>query len=316
MKIDKNLKLQSLTIACVFVIFFVFSTINVSAQNNEIKLKPMGTAAWEITEGSLTILIDPYLSRLKIESEGAGSELDKRKSYARSDIYESDTATIDKIITKVDYIFVTHSHQDHLGDVPYIAKKTGAKVVASETSCNILRAYGISEKQLYTVRGGEDYQFEGFSVKIIPSLHSPLGEKHYFNSPVYTKPLTAPVKISDFTEGRTLMFLIRLPHHVVLAAGSMNFIENEVQGLRPDIIMVGANLSRLQIYNYTERLMKATGYPKVVLPTHWDNYRVPYGFSQARAIAANLRPFIEEVKAASPDSKVFIPLELETITIK
>lgn len=303
-------------LAGVMTLLFGSNAYRLSAQNNEIKLKPMGTAAWEVTEGGLTILIDPYLSRLKIESEGAGSDQDKRKSYARSDVYESDTVTIDHIITKADYIFVTHGHQDHLGDVPYIAKKTGAKVVASETSCNILRAYGIPEKQLYTVKGGEDYQFEGFSVKIIPSLHSPLGEKHYFNSPIYTKPLTGPVKISDFTEGRTLMFLIRFPFHVVLAAGSMNFIENEVQGLRPDIIMVGANLSRLQIYKYTERLMKATGYPKVVLPTHWDNYRVPYGFSQARAIAANLRPFIEEVKAASPDSKVFIPVELETITVK
>jgi hypothetical protein len=124
------------------------------------------------------------------------------------------------------------------------------------------------------------------------------------------------VKISDFTEGGTLMYFIRLPFHSVLAAGSMNFIEKEVEGLRPDIILVGANLSRLQIYKYTERLLKATGYPKYVLPTHWDNYRVPYGSSQDRAIAANLRPFIAEVAAASPDSKVIIPIELKTITIK
>ncbi len=286
-------------------------------QSQEISLKPLGTAGWEISEGALTILVDPYISRLKIVGEpGTNNTDDHRKTYARSDVYESDTATIDKIIGKADYIVVTHGHQDHLGDVPYIAKKTGAKVIASDTSCNILRAYGISNDQLYTVKGGEDYQFGSFSVKIMPSLHSPLGEKHYFDSPTYTKPLTAPVKISDFAEGGTLMYFIRLPFHSVLAAGSMNFIEKEVEGLRPDIILVGANLSRLQIYKYTERLLKATGYPKYVLPTHWDNYRVPYGSSQDRAIAANLRPFIAEVAAASPDSKVIIPIELKTITIK
>jgi L-ascorbate metabolism protein UlaG (beta-lactamase superfamily) len=286
------------------------------AQRHPIAMKPLGTAGWEINEGGLTILIDPYISRLKIVGEsGTNNADDTRKTYARSDIYESDTATIDKVIGKADYIMVTHGHQDHLGDVPYIAKKTGAKVIASDTSCNILRAYGITNEQLYTVKGGEDYQFANFSVKIMPSLHSPLGEKHYFNSPTYTKPVTPPVKISDFTEGGTLMYLVRFQFHTVLVAGSMNYIEREVEGLRPDIILVGANLSRLQIYKYTERLLKATGYPKIVLPTHWDNYRVPYGTSQDRAIAANLRPFIAEVAAASPNSKVIIPIELKTITI-
>lgn len=290
-----------------------------SAQNREINLKPLGCAGWEITEGNLTILVDPYISRLKMagasEEAGAENESDQRKTYARSDVYESDTVMIDKIIGRADYILVTHGHQDHLGDVPYIAKKTGARVIASETSINILKAYGVPNQQLYIVKGGEDYQFENISIKVMPSLHSPLGGKHYFNSPVYTKPPTPPVKISDFTEGGTLMFFVRYKFHTLLVAGSMNFIEREVQGLTPDILLAGANGSRLESYKYAERLLKATGYPKVVLPTHWDNFRVPYGTSQERAIERNLKPFIEEVKAASPNSRVIIPLELQTITI-
>ena len=43
-----------------------------------------------------------------------------------------------------------------------IARKTGAKVVGHETAITILRAYGIPDEQLYTVRGGEDYQFDDF----------------------------------------------------------------------------------------------------------------------------------------------------------
>ena len=124
------------------------------------------------------------------------------------------------------------------------------------------------------------------------------------------------MRIKDFVEGGSLMFLVRFDSHSVLTAGSMNFIEKEVEGLTPDIILPGVNFSRLEIFKYTERLLKATGYPKTVIPAHWDNYRVPYGYSQEKAINAKIIPFIEEVKRASPDSKVLIPVHLETITLK
>lgn len=188
-------------------------------------------------------------------------------------------------------------------------------MIGTETTSNILEAYGIPREQLLTVKGGEDYQFENFSVKVIPSLHSALGDKHYFDSRTYTEPPEVPLRIKDFVEGGSLMFLLRLDSHSILTAGSMNFIEKEIQGLTPDIILPGVNFSRLEIYNYTERLLKCTGFPKIVIPAHWDNYRVPYGYSQEKAINDKIKPFMEEVKAASPDSEVLIPVHLETITL-
>ena len=73
------------------------------------------------------------------------------------------------------------------------------------------------------------------------------------------------------------MFLMRIAGHEVLTMGSMNFIEREVEGLRPDIALVGAAPSHLEIYRYTPRLMGALGSPPVVIPTHADNFRGPYG---------------------------------------
>jgi len=102
----------------------------------------------------------------------------------------------------------------------------------------------------------------------------------------------------------------------VLTAGSMNFLEREVDGLKPDIILPGVNFSRLEIYKYTERLLSLTNFPKIVIPTHWDNFRVPYGFSQDDAIDKKIKPFLEEVKLASPNSKVIVPVHLKTFTIK
>lgn len=227
-------------------LFFCLSFLN--AQDDSLQLKYLGTAGWEITDGQTTVLIDPYISRIKLGSGPSISESDTRKSYHRNDFFESDTILINSILQKVDFILVHHSHFDHLSDVPYIAKRTGAKVIGTETTCNILRAYGISDEQLVTVKGGEDYQFEGISVKVIPSLHSALGKKKYFDSRTYTEPPVAPLKIKDFIEGGSLMFFVRFQGHKVLTAGSMNFIEREVQGLQPDIILPGVNFSRLEIY--------------------------------------------------------------------
>lgn len=305
---------QPNTSKCFFSLLFLFGLFQMNGQSGDLNLKYLGTAGWEIWNKEVTILVDPYISRVKLGRGPSISPDDDRRTFLSTDYFESDTATIDEIITKVDFILVHHSHFDHLSDVPYIAKKTGAKVIGTETTSNILRAYGIPNDQLYTVKGGEDYQFEHFSVKVIPSLHSALGKKRYFDSRTYTEVPEVPLRVKDFIEGGSLMFLVRFDSHQVLTAGSMNFIEKEVEGISPDIILPGVNFSRLEIYKYTERLMKATNFPGIVIPAHWDNFRLPYGFSQDSGIEKKVKPFIEEVRAASPGSKVIIPVHLETLT--
>ena len=286
-----------------------------NAQNSPVELKYLGTAGWEIKDGNITVLVDPYISRVKLGTGPSISPLDKRETVLRSDYFVSDVKLIDSLINKVDFILVHHSHFDHLSDVPYIAKKTGAKVIGTETTINILRGYGINNDQLYPVRGGEDYQFEEFSVRVIPSIHSALNNKHYLDSREYTKPPKTPLKVSDFIEGRSLMFLARFNSHEILTMGSMNFVDRELVGVHPDILLAGVNQSQLGLYNYNERLIKVTGYPKTIIPTHWDNFRLPYGLSQESSIILKLLPFKKDVEKLSTKSSVKIVRHLETIKI-
>ena len=281
-----------------------------------LELTYFGTAAWSISGGRVVVLVDPYLSRLKYG--GGGHPDDDRPAFARDDLAWSDTALIDSHITEADFILCTHSHFDHLGDVPYIARKTGAKVVGHETAITILRAYGIPDEQLYTVKGGEDYQFDNFSVRVLPGLHSALGEKHYYDSRRYDEQtdLQAPLRINQFIEGGSLNFLARFDRHTVLAMGSMNFIEREFEGLEPDILLAGINGSRLGLYDYDRRLLTVTDFPPFVIPVHWDNFRLPYGLSQQANIERNILPFIEAASTISPGSTVITPVHLETIRIR
>lgn len=70
------------------------------------RIRWLGHAAFEISEGEKVVLVDPWLR---------GNPL----AAAKPEDFE-----------KVDVIVVTHDHQDHLGDAVEIAKKTGALVVA------------------------------------------------------------------------------------------------------------------------------------------------------------------------------------------
>lgn len=287
-----------------------------AAQGDPLEFTYYGAAGWQITDGEVTVLVDPWLSRLKYG--GGGHPDDPRHDFARDDLAWADTALIDQHITEADVILVHHGHFDHLGDVPYIARKTGAKVVGTETTIMILRAYGIPEDQLYAVGGGEDYQFEGFSVRVVPGIHSALNEKHYFDSRRYdrTTALEAPLRIEQFIEGGSLSFLLRIDGRTVLTMGSMNFLEREFEGLEPDILLAGVNGSRLGLYDYDRRLLAATGNPRIVIPTHWDNFRLPYGFSQEANIERNLVPFGETVRRLSPGSTVINPVHLEPFTVR
>lgn len=312
----------AMTFLFLFFIWQSNATISPQATSDTGKLiiKYLGTAGWEITHGNTVLLIDPYITRLRRNYSSNPDSIsptfpgDNRKAFNSNDILEPDTLAINKYIRKADYVFVHHSHRDHVMDVPYIAQKTGAAVIGHESTANMMHAYGIPEYQIITVKGGEDYEFGAFSVRVIPSLHSPLDDKRHYDSRIIAKDTKAPFRFIDYTEGGSLSFLIRIGGYAILTSGSMNYIERELQGLRPDIAIVGANLSRKQIYDYEGRLMRALDYPAIVLPTHWDAFNLPYSAPQDDSQKV-VEAFKEDIKKVSPKTKVIIPKYFEPIVL-
>jgi L-ascorbate metabolism protein UlaG (beta-lactamase superfamily) len=289
------------------------------AKNGPVTLRYLGTAGWEISDGTTVILIDPYVSRINGPPPpgGSGSRVagDTRPKVGWDDIATPDTAAIDSRIPRANFVLVTHTHYDHVLDVPQIALKTHASVIGTESTENVMRAYGVPEKQLITVRGGEDYDFGTFSLKVIPSIHSALDHKLYFSSETAPATLKAPLTLKQIhPEGGTLAYLVRLRGHQILAFGGMNYIERELEGLQPDVALVGAAGSRKEIYDYTGRLMRVLQYPPLVIPTHWDNFLLPYSASQQTAIDA-VQQFVGEVKDSSPKTNVIVPKYFEAIVL-
>ena len=66
------------------------------------------------------------------------------------------------------------------------------------------------------------------------------------------------------------------------------------------IALVGANSQRLEIHDFTGRLMRALGSPALVIPSHADAYGDP---NPTAAALADRKKFIQEVAASSPTSR-------------
>jgi len=278
----------------------------------EIRLTYLGNAGWEITDGRTVVLVDPFLTQFN-----RWTPTGPAPTVAPGDSYRPDTTLINRHIQRADYILITHGHSDHALDAGVISLRTGATILGHETAANLARAYDVPDSSLITVIGGEDYDFGEISIRVIPNIHSALDDKHYFNNGrgiAGTAPrgLRAPLRRQDYQEGGNLAYLVRMAGHEVLVMGSMNYLEREMEGLRPDIALVGANSQRLEIFDYTGRLLRAMGYPALVIATHADSYGDP---NPSPAVLADRRLFAQEVAAASPSSRFLQPTWFEPIVV-
>src|SRR5712691_10694841 len=156
-----------------------------------VNFKWFGTNAWEITFGNKTILFDPWFSRSVQTGFLPPGRFDPNTPL------KVEESLIDQHVKKADQILIGHGHWDHLADIPYIAKKTGAQVIGSETHANLMRGFGVPEGKIVQVKGGEYMGFDGYTIEVFPGLHS-MGPAKKFAVPghLYQVP-PMPTKVGD-----------------------------------------------------------------------------------------------------------------------
>jgi L-ascorbate metabolism protein UlaG (beta-lactamase superfamily) len=246
----------------------------------------LGVAGWQIECAGKTILVDPYFSRPDLDG-----------------VIKSDPeAVAAHAPKKADLILVGHSHVDHLLDTPAVAVASGAQVMGSASTIAVASAAGVSADHVITVRGGEDYQLDGFSVRVIPSLHSALDHMH---ATPQGQPITVipPVRFDDWNDGGTFDYLVRVGGHEIFVSSTANFIEREVAGLHPDVAIIATGL-RQEVTDYTCRLMRLLDHPATVFPTHFDDWKGP---PVDEPLSEDLAAFVREVSRCSPRSHVIVP---------
>jgi L-ascorbate metabolism protein UlaG (beta-lactamase superfamily) len=294
-----------LTIVLILTLPPVRSVRAAESENNpalpptqSVTLKWLGTAGWEIQFAQSKILIDPFLTR---------------KQSVASEEWVTDEEAVLKVINGADYIFAGHSHVDHIGDIPFIAKRFGAKVIGSRTTVNLALSAGVDKAQLTTVRGGETLAFKDFSVQVIESQHGILsrgGQKHQPRSAEITGPISGPILGKHFVEGGSYLYYFTFGKLCMLDQSTGNFIEEKLHGFNPDVAILAANSN----YDWTEAIKILR--PKTVIAHHYDEWHVPFSSGMTAAVRRRAEHLEQQVKAVDSKTRVIIPEFLKTITLE
>lgn len=228
-----------------------------------VSLRWLGVAGWELLFDGRRVLIDPYLSRLPVFDED-GAFIADHPLAVREDLVDRHLGE------RPELVLATHGHYDHLLEVPYVVEKHGSRVIGTETHRHLLTAQGVPPDNVVVASGGEHLDFHGFTVQVFRSLHSQFGAYGYFAPGSLTAPPSPPDTISDLVEGGSLAYMVTAGDFSVLfLSGTANYVEREVAGLRPDVLVLGMS-GHANVYDYTARALRATR-PKLLVPSHHDD---------------------------------------------
>jgi L-ascorbate metabolism protein UlaG (beta-lactamase superfamily) len=120
------------------------------------QIRFLGHAAFELSDGTTTVLIDPFLTG-NPKAAVAAEELN------------------------ADAILLTHGHGDHIGDTVSIAQRTRASVVAIVEIANELSAAGLADVRDPNLGGTVD--FDWGSVRLVPAWHTSTTPNGTVNTP-------------------------------------------------------------------------------------------------------------------------------------
>ncbi len=115
----------------------------------------LGHACFTLSDGSATILIDPFLTG------------NPKAAIAAEDV-------------SANAILLTHGHQDHFGDTVAIAKRTGASVTAITELAGELGEQGV---EVNDPNMGGTVKFDWGWVKVVPAWHTSTTPNGTVNTP-------------------------------------------------------------------------------------------------------------------------------------
>ena len=96
-----------------------------------VRVTYLGTNGYQFEFKGHSLFVDPYFSRVDLLSVALGARIQPNASRINDGLR--------RLVSKPDAILVTHGHFDHLLDVPFIMATTGARLIASSSSVDLVR---------------------------------------------------------------------------------------------------------------------------------------------------------------------------------
>jgi len=207
----------------------------------------LGVAGVKLKAGGQVLALDPFFTRPSLVK--MLHPIDPDPSLAAEKLPECDE------------ILITHSHYDHLLDVPAVLHHTGAIAYGSPNTCQLLRMHGVPEAQVNEVRVGDKLSLGAFKVEVIHGQHSPIPFGWIFNGRLQPN-LTPPLRVQDYRMDICLGYCITVMGKRVLICAA--------EPQPAEVLFAVSQESR----KYYLQLFRGVQ-PRIFVPIHWDTFIRP-----------------------------------------
>jgi len=253
----------------------------------------LGVSGYRLTYEDVSVFIDPYVSRVPL------------RSLLLRRVAMPDESMIDRYASAsgaVAGVLVGHTHFDHAVDAPAIARRYGAKAYGSPSLAHLMRLHGLGDLAVEVV-AHQPYELGPFVVRFVPSRHSKLlfGRKVPMDGELTCDHLhgLAP---GAYRCGAVWGIRVDVAGISFYHQGSANLDDGELPDAPVDVFLAGV-AGRSVTPHYWERVLPRLD-PRVVVPTHYDNFFSPLGAPQDFVRRVNLADVSGEVSAVSRDARV------------
>ncbi len=255
-----------------------------------LEIEWLGVSGYRLSAEGKTLFIDPYLSRVPF------SELLRRRAAL------PDPAALDRFVRasgEVVGVLVGHTHFDHAVDAPAIARRFGCKAYGSDSLARLMALHGLAERTV-EVEPYRTYELGPFEVSFTPSVHSKLllGLAVPYDGDLTCEHLDA-LSPAAYRCGQVWGISIDVAGVRLYHQGSANLIDEAIRVRDVDVFLAGI-AGRSFTEDYWRRIIPRLD-PKVVVPTHYDNFFRPLGQQMEFVSDVRLAGLPDEIGAVSRD---------------
>jgi len=253
-------------------------------------LEWLGVSGYRMSFEGRTLFIDPYLSRVPF-----GDLLRRRPTLP-------DPAALDRFVHapgEVVGVLVGHTHFDHAVDAPAISRRFGCKAYGSDSLVTLMGLHGLAG-QAVSVEPYRTYELGPFTVRFTPSVHSKLllGLAVPYDGDLTCEHLDA-LSPGAYRCGQVWGISIEAAGVRFYHQGSANLIDGAIREREVDVFLAGV-AGRGFTERYWQRILPRLD-PKVVVPTHYDNFFRPLGAPLEFVSNVQLSALPDEIGAVSRD---------------
>jgi len=176
-------------------------------------------------------------------------------------------------------------------DVPWFAKASGALIVGSESTANVVRGAGIDEKQIRIIKDEDVFTTGKFTATFIKSIHSPALFGKIPWTGTIDNPLVPPRYLLLATVKGAYAILIKHPKGTLMHYGSPGIKPDIFESLSADVLFlsIGGRKDTPSLIEHVIRPLQ----PKIVIPIHFDNLFGPVKKEVSPLIGVDMDEFWE-----------------------